>query len=104
MYAIIIDGGRQYKVEEGQELALDYREDAKPGDVLTLDKVVAVGAGEGLKVGAPTVAGASVTAHVLGTGQGVKVDVVKIRRRKNSRRHTGHRKMFTKVKIEAIAG
>jgi large subunit ribosomal protein L21 len=104
MYAIIIDGGRQYKVVAGQELALDYREEAKPGDVLTLDQVVAVGAGDGLKVGTPTVAGASVTAHVLGTGQGVKIEVVKIRRRKNSRRHTGHRKMFTKVKIEAIAG
>ena len=44
MYAVIVDGGRQYKVIEGQELALDYREDVKPGDVLTLDKVVA-GAG-----------------------------------------------------------
>ncbi|TWT96737.1 50S ribosomal protein L21 [Botrimarina colliarenosi] len=104
MYAIIIDGGRQYKVVEGQELALDYREEAKPGDTLTLDRVVAVGSGADLKVGAPTVAGASVTAEVIGTGQGVKIEVVKIRRRKNSRRHTGHRKMFTKVKIGAIAG
>ena len=104
MYAILIDGGRQYKVEEGQELALDYREDAKPGDKLTLDQVAAVGEGADLKIGTPTVAGASVTAEVIGTGQGVKVDVVKIRRRKNSRRHTGHRKMFTKVKIAAIAG
>lgn len=104
MYAIIVDGGRQYKVEEGQELALDYREDAKPGDSLTLDRVLAVGSGSDLKIGTPTLDGASVKAEVIGTGQGVKVEVVKIRRRKNSRRHTGHRKMFTKVKIAGIAG
>jgi large subunit ribosomal protein L21 len=104
MYAIIIDGGRQYKVEEGQELALDYRAEAKAGDTLTLDRVVAVGSGEGIKIGTPTVAGASVKAEVLGAGQGVKIEVVKMRRRKGYRRHTGHRKMFTKVKIAAIAG
>ncbi|MEQ8849203.1 50S ribosomal protein L21 [Botrimarina sp.] len=102
MYAIIVDGGRQYKVEEGQELALDYREDAKPGDKLSLDRVLAVGAGADLKFGTPTLSGASVTAEVLGTGQGKKIEVVKMRRRKNSRRHTGHRKMFTRVKIDGI--
>lgn len=102
MYAIIVDGGRQYKVEEGQELALDYRADAKPGDKLSLDRVLAVGGGSDLKFGTPTVSGASVSAEVLGTGQGVKIEVVKFRRRKNSRRHTGHRKMFTRVKIDGI--
>ena len=104
MYAIIVDGGRQYKVQEGQQLALDYRDGLKPGDAITLDQVVAVGEGADIKIGAPTVAGASVSAEVLGTGQGVKVEVVKLRRRKNSRRHTGHRKMFTRVKINSIAG
>ncbi|MEO1497470.1 MAG: 50S ribosomal protein L21 [Planctomycetota bacterium] len=104
MYAIIADGGRQYKVEEGQELTLDFREDAKPGDTLTLDKVLAVGAGADMKFGAPTVDGASVSAEVLGLAQGPKIEVVKIRRRKNSRRHTGHRKKFTRVKIAKIAG
>lgn len=104
MYAIIVDGGRQYKVEEGQELALDYRQDVKPGEKLSLDRVLAVGAGADLKFGTPTVDGASVSAEVLGTGQGPKIEVQKIRRRKNSRRHTGHRKMFTRVKIAKIAG
>ena len=103
MYAIIVDGGRQYKVEEGQELAVDYR-DAKPGDSLKFARVLAVGAGGDRKLGAPTVDGASVTAEVLGTGQGPKIDVQKLRRRKNSRRHTGHRKMLTRVKIASIAG
>ncbi|TWT91093.1 50S ribosomal protein L21 [Pseudobythopirellula maris] len=101
MYAIIKDGGRQYKVEEGQELALDYRE-AKPGDKLELGSVLAVGAGGDLKFGAPLVDGASVAAEVIGTTQGPKIVVQKLRRRKNSRRKTGHRKMFTKVKIGKI--
>ncbi|MGL4512248.1 MAG: 50S ribosomal protein L21 [Lacipirellulaceae bacterium] len=103
MYAIIVDGGRQYKVQEGQELAIDYR-DLREGDSVTFDRVLAVGEGAGLKLGTPTVAGASVTAEVLGTGQAEKIEVQKLRRRKNSRRHTGHRKMLTKVRIKAIAG
>ncbi|MEN1682204.1 MAG: 50S ribosomal protein L21 [Planctomycetota bacterium] len=109
MYAIIVDGGRQYKVEEGQRVEIDYR-DLPAGETVTFDRVLAVSTpGEGdaageVKLGSPTVEGASVTAEVLGTTQGKKIDVVKIRRRKNSRRHTGHRKMFTKVVIKAIAG
>ncbi len=108
MYAIFVDGGRQYKVEEGQKLAVDFR-DLPAGEKVTFDRVLAVSTtdGEGggdVKLGAPTVDGASVTAEVLGTTQGEKVDVQKLRRRKNSRRHTGHRKMFTEVKITAIAG
>ncbi len=103
MYAIIVDGGRQYKVEEGQELAIDFR-DLKSGESVTFDRVLAVGAGADLKFGTPVVDGASVTAEVLGTAQGPKVDVQKLRRRKNSRRHTGHRKMLTKVKVSKIAG
>lgn len=103
MYAIIADGGRQYKVTEGQELAVDYR-DLKQGDSVTFDRVLAVGEGEGMKFGTPTVAGAKVVGEVLGTGQGPKVDVQKIRRRKNSRRHTGHRKMLTRVRVTEVAG
>ena len=102
MYAIIADGGRQLKVEEGQELNLAYREVAK-GEKLTLDRVLAIGGTDDVKLGSPTVDGASVTAEILGTTQGPKIEVHKMRRRKNSRRHTGHRAMFTRVKIEAIS-
>ena len=101
MYAIIVDGGRQYKVEEGQELAVDYR-DLPAGESLTFDRVLAVSDEADVKLGAPTVEGASVSAEVLGTAQDQKVDVQKIRRRKNSRRHTGHRKMLTRVRIGKI--
>lgn len=104
MYAIILDGGRQFKVEEGQELSIDFR-DVSAGEQLTFDKVLAISNGEGdLKLGAPTVAGASVTAEVLGAEKGEKLVVQKFRRRKNSRRKTGHRSVLTRVKIAKISG
>jgi len=102
MYAIIADGGRQYKVEEGQELELDYR-DVPAGEQLTFDKVLAVSADEGLKLGQPTIAGASVTAEVVGPAMGDKVYVQKFLRRKNFRRRTGHRQIYTTVRIKQIA-
>ena len=101
MYAIIATDGRQYKVEEGQELQIDLREDAKEGDKITFDRVLLVGGGT-VKVGLPAVAGASVTAEVLSQDLGDKVYIQKIRRRKNYRRRTGHRQMYTRVRIDAI--
>jgi len=103
MYAIIADGGRQYKVEEGQELAIDFR-DVSAGEKLTFEKILAVSSGDGdFKLGAPTVEGASVTAEVLGMEKGEKLVVQKLRRRKNSRRKTGHRSVYTRVKIAEIS-
>lgn len=102
MYAIIADGGRQYKVEQGQELEIDYR-DASKGDELTFDQVLAVSGGEGLTLGKPTVAGATVTVEVIGPTKGDKIFVQKLRRRKNSRRRTGHRQLYTKVRVSAIS-
>jgi large subunit ribosomal protein L21 len=101
MYAIIVDGARQLRVEEGQELQIDYRE-AATGDELRFERVLACGEGESLKVGRPVVAGASVTAEVLGVSQGPKLVVQKFRRRKNSRRRTGHRQIHIDVRIKKI--
>jgi large subunit ribosomal protein L21 len=101
MYAIIATDGRQYKVEEGQEVQIDLREDAKEGDKITFDRVLLIGGGA-VKVGLPAVAGASVTAEVLSQDLGDKVYIQKIRRRKNYRRRTGHRQMYTRVRIETI--
>jgi len=101
MYAIIADGGRQYRVEEGQELEVDYR-DLHEGDELQFDRVLAVNGDEGLMLGKPVVDGASVTAEVLGVEFGKKLTVQKLRRRKNFRRRTGHRQMYTKVRINKI--
>jgi len=103
MYAIFAADGRQYKVEEGQELTIDFR-DSSTGDKLTFDQVLAVSDGQGdLKLGAPTLAGAKVEAEVLGAEKGEKLVVQKLRRRKNSRRKTGHRSVYTRVKIAKIS-
>ncbi|MCI0361059.1 MAG: 50S ribosomal protein L21 [Planctomycetaceae bacterium] len=102
MYAIIAADGRQYKVEEGQEIQVDLRE-AKEGDKVTFDRVLLVSDGGSVKLGQPTIAGASVTAEVLGQEMGDKVYIQKIRRRKNYRRRTGHRQMYTRVRIDSIA-
>jgi len=101
MYAIITDGGRQYRVEEGQELAVDYRDVAK-GSEMKFEKVLAVSGQDGLKLGQPNVVGASVTAEVLGVEMGDKIYIQKFRRRKNYRRRTGHRQMYTLIKIAKI--
>lgn len=102
MYAIIKHGTRQYRVEEGQEIDIDYRE-ATAGDEVKFEQVLAAGAAGELKFGAPFLSGASVSANVIGTVQGPKLVVQKFRRRKNSRRKTGHRQLYTKVRIAGIA-
>lgn len=101
MYAIIEESGRQFRVEEGQQLEIDYRE-ATAGDEVKFDRVLAVRSDDGFKVGQPTVEGASVTAQIVGVVQGEKLVVQKFRRRKTYRRKTGHRQLYTQVKISKI--
>lgn len=101
MYAIIVDGGHQYRVQEGQEVDVDYRDVAK-GSQLTFDRVLAVSNEGGMTLGSPTVSGASVLAEVVGVQMGEKISIQKFRRRKNYRRRTGHRQMFTRVKVSKI--
>lgn len=103
MYAIIIDGGRQYRVEPGMEVDIDYR-DISQGESVTFEKVLAVSGDEGMQLGAPTISGVTVTASVIGTTRDKKIYIQKFRRRKNSRRRTGHRQSHTRVRIEKIAG
>ena len=101
MYAIISEGGRQFKVEEGQQLDIDYR-DLPAGDQVVFDRVLACQDDETLKVGQPVLEGATVTAEVLSLAQGPKLVIQKFRRRKNSRRKTGHRQLYIRVKINKI--
>jgi large subunit ribosomal protein L21 len=101
MYAIITDGKRQYKVQEGQELVVDYR-DVRPGEEVTFDRVLAVGGDGDAQLGSPLVSGASVTAEVLGPEKGEKLVIQKLRRRKNMRRKTGCRHIYTRVRIGKI--
>lgn len=102
MYAIIEDGGRQFKVEEGQEIKFDYR-DIPGGSPITFDRVLAVRDAEGLKLGRPYLAGAVVSGEILGPDQGPKLVIQKFRRRKTYRRKTGHRQLYTRVRITKIA-
>lgn len=104
MYAIIADGGKQFRVEEGQSLDIDYREDATKGDELEFDRVLAVGGEQDLKLGQPALEGAKVTAEVLGVEQGPKISVQKLKRRKKYRPRTGHRQLYTRVRINRIEG
>lgn len=104
MYAIIADGGRQYRVEKGMELRLD-RLDQKPGSTINLDNVLLVADGATVKVGAPKVAGASVAVEVLGQERDDKVIAFMYRRRQNhSKRKQGHRQNYTLVKVTDIKG
>lgn len=103
MYAIIVDGGRQYRVEPGMEVDVDYRE-APAGETIEFEKVLAISGDDGMKLGSPTVDGAKVTASVIGPKQGKKIYVQKFRRRKHSKSRTGHRQLYTRIRIDEIAG
>ena len=95
MYAVIFCGGKQHKVAEGEKLSVELINDAQTGSEIELDKVLLVSDGTNIKVGAPYVAGAKVTAKVLGAHGGEKVKIVKFRRRKHHQKVTGHRQWFT---------
>ena len=103
MYAIINDGGRQYQVREGQQLEIDYRDGVSKGDQIKFERVLAVSKDNGLQFGKPLLEGASVTAEVVGISQGPKLFIQKFRRRKTYRRRTGHRQLYTQVRISGIS-
>jgi len=107
VYAIISDRNRQATVRKGDVLQCDLNQALKPGDKVTFDQVLLVGA-EGdagkVKVGKPTVAGASVTGEVIGEIKGIKVIAFRFKRRKNVRVKRGHRERYTQVKITGIHG
>ncbi len=101
-FAVIRTGGKQYRVTPNAVLTVEKLE-AEPGATVTFHDVLAVGTDAGLTIGAPTVAGASVTATVLDQTRGEKVLILKKRRRKNSRRKAGHRQHVTVLRIAGIA-
>ncbi len=103
MFAVIRTGGKQYRVANGEKLKVE-KIVADVGSEVLLDQVLAVGEGESLKVGAPLVAGASVTATVLSHGLGDKIKIYKLRRRKHYERHQGHRQQYTEIQITVING
>ena len=102
MYAVIKTGGKQYRVTAGDKLKVESL-DAAVGSVITLTEVLAVGHGAEVRVGNPLVAGAAVTATVIGHGSGDKVRIFKLRRRKHYQKRAGHRQNFTELRIDAIS-
>ncbi|SEI54837.1 large subunit ribosomal protein L21 [Allopseudospirillum japonicum] len=103
MYAVIKSGGKQYRVQEGQVLKLEKLE-VPTGESLDFDQVLLLGSDDEIKVGAPLVEGAKVTAEVLEHGRGDKVTIIKFRRRKHHMKRQGHRQWYTEVRITGING
>jgi large subunit ribosomal protein L21 len=101
MYAIIEDGSRQYRAEEGQQLIIDYR-DVNEGDTIELTKVLLVGCSvNGNKIGQPLVTGAKVITKVVGFPK-TKTVAQSFRRRKASKRLRGHTQPFVRVEVTQI--
>ena len=100
-HAIILTGGKQYRVAEGDVLFIE-KLDVEAGDTVTFDQVLAVVDGEVANFGAPTLSGATVTAKVEKNGKSRKIRVYKMKPKKGYRRTQGHRQPYTKVTIEAI--
>ena len=103
MYAVIRTGGKQYRVAEGETLKVEKLE-AAAGDSIELNDVLLIANGDEVKVGAPVVDGAKVTAEVVSHGRGAKINIIKFKRRKHHRKQMGHRQWFTELKITGIAG
>ena len=101
MYAIIETGGKQYRVCAGETCRVE-RLPVEVGTEIAMERVMAVGDGETLKVGTPCVAGASVRARVIAHGKGRKIIVYKYKAKKNYRRKQGHRQPYTELLIEQI--
>ena len=103
MYAVIKTGGKQYRVSQGDRLRVEKLA-GNVGDAVTLEDVLLVGSGDGIKIGAPIVGGAKVQAKIVAQDRGPKIIIFKFRRRKNYRRKNGHRQSLTRVRIESIQG
>ena len=102
-YAIIRTGGKQYRVSPGDIIRIPSLADKNEGDKVEFSDVLAAGDDNGVRIGAPTVSGLSVTARVVKQGRSPKIIVFKFKRRKHYKRKHGHRQGFTAVKIEEIA-
>ena len=103
MYAVIQTGGKQYRVKSGEQVKVELLA-AEVGATVSFDRVLMLGEGDGVRVGAPFVDGARVKATVVAQGRGEKVRIFKMRRRKHYAKTQGHRQNFTEVRIDEIVG
>ncbi|MEM9399765.1 MAG: 50S ribosomal protein L21 [Verrucomicrobiota bacterium] len=103
MFAVIRTGGKQYKVKEGDVLDVELLENMEEGKKAEFSDILLVSNGDNVNVGKPTIAGAKVTAEVLGEIKGDKVIAFKFRRRQGYHRTVGHRQRYLRVKVDKIA-
>ncbi len=101
MYAVIETGGKQYQVKEGDVLFIE-KISAEADETVTFDKIVAVGAEDGIKIGTPYVDGATVEAKVIKNGKAKKITVFTYKPKKGEKKKQGHRQPYTQVRIEAV--
>ncbi len=102
MYAVIVTGGKQYRVAPGDTLKVE-KLDVAEGDAVEFDRVLMVADGDAVKIGSPYVAGGKVSATVKAQGRHKKVHIVKFRRRKHHMKQQGHRQYFTEVQITGVS-
>lgn len=103
MYAVVVTGGKQYRVLQGEVLRVE-KLDVEAGQDVEFEDVLLIGDGDNVTVGTPLVSGAKVSATVKGHGRHDKVRIVKFRRRKHHRKQAGHRQHYTEIQITGIAG
>jgi large subunit ribosomal protein L21 len=103
MYAIIKTGGKQYRVQAGEQIRVEGL-GGDVGSAISFGEVLLVGAGDSVKLGAPLVSGASVKATIVAHGRGEKLKIFKMRRRKHYQKTQGHRQSYTEVRIDDITG
>lgn len=102
MYAIIENGGRQYKVSSGDVIDVDLTKLPEDSDQIQFDRVLMIGDGDKSKIGTPLVEGAKVIASIQGQVKGKKIDVSRFTRRKGYHRSLGHRQQYLRVQIDQI--
>ena len=102
MYAVVVTGGKQYRVSEGDTLRVETIA-AQEGDTVELGQVLMIADGDDIKVGTPYLEGGKVTATVAGHGRAKKIKIVKFRRRKHYLRQKGHRQPYTEIKVTGIS-
>ena len=102
MYAVLVTGGKQYRVMKGETIRVEKLE-TETGKEITFDNVLMLGDGEGVTLG-DALKGATVTATIKSHGRADKVRIVKFRRRKHHRKQMGHRQHYTEIEITGIAG
>jgi len=102
MYAVIVTGGKQYRVSQGDKLRVE-KLDVAEGESVDLDQVLMVVDGDDIKIGAPVLDNGKVTAEVKAHGRGDKVEIIKFNRRKHHMKRQGHRQAYTELEITGIS-